>query len=343
MIDLHKESILKNYKKCKVRLKKISRNFNANAKNRSLLKEIFKVVLRFQIVFIFFSVLYLGLFILSIASVEFTSVTQFLLFFTLLPLSNAFTLAILFVVIMISVYLYYQNFGYELNQRVHGTTAAMFICFGFVFLICGLVVITVVPMNNSEELNLNSNFTTQVNIYSNNLLTYSNISHLSSYNLTTSYDEKSQDKSSSNTSVSAIEAIKTLSSGIFGNGLGMVGLSLALLAFGISNYDKIQTFRTEEEILYRLQRKEEGLKKYRISLSYKQIFGLGLIWIFCTIFIGLILGIFPKMLPQQFYALVNTGVIIEVVGLLIMIFGYHEMKKLKTKNRRNRRMKRRHI
>jgi hypothetical protein len=336
MIDLQNESILKKIKKCEVRLQKISRNFNANAKNRSLLKEILNVILKFQILIIFFSVLYLALFLQALVTIGFTSVSQFLLFFTLLPLSNAYTLAILLGLVLISVYLFYQSLGYDLNQKLHGTTSAMFIFLGFVFLLSGLVVMTNVPMNTSEELNLNSNFTTQVNIYNDYLLTYSNVSHSSSFNFTTSYDDKSQDKSSSNISASAIEAIKKLSSGIFGNALGMIGISLALIAFGISNYDKIQTFRTEEEILYRLQKKEECLKKYRISLSYKQIFSLGLIWIFCSIFIGLILGLFPKMLPEQFYTWVNAGVIIEVVGLLIMTYGYYELKKLKTKNRRNR-------
>jgi len=123
---------------------------------------------------------------------------------------------------------------------------------------------------------------------------------------------------------SAENSTSFLSSGIFGNSIGTIGLALALISIGLTSYDKIHTYRTEEEILLRLRKKEYHLKNYQISLNSEQIKNLSLIWLIAGILIGFYISFSISTIPfLTSLAFIVSIIWIGSIGIMLIIYAFY--------------------
>jgi hypothetical protein len=105
------------------------------------------------------------------------------------------------------------------------------------------------------------------------------------------------------------EARKKLGSGIFSNGIGLIGLGIALLSLGFYYIGNINYKKNQEEIIAHLQKRGYILKKYKPYFEKENIYKIGLMWFFSG---GIYLG---SVLIFTHEILFN----ILIIGLLIII------------------------
>ncbi|MGD0081512.1 MAG: hypothetical protein ABSB80_12805 [Methanoregula sp.] len=214
--------------------------------------------------------------------------------------------------------------GYDSPLRLLGVNFAFFVYIGFIFLISASVMLSL-PPSEPGVVNVNSTSLTEINFHYSNTTDPHNFTLISSYNFSNITKSEGENNLINNSSSSVNEGIKKLNSGIFGNGIGIIAVALALIGLGISSYDKIQTSRMEEEILLRQQKKEYLLKKYKPSLIPVQIKALGMIWILGAVVIDFILGLsigYFNFLPfLSAISLMFSGVLIEIFGLILLLYA----------------------
>jgi len=241
--------------------------------------------------------------------------------------SNAICNLLLLVLILSSVYLYYTWIGYSTNSKLHAINFALFAYIGFLLLFVGLVMFSLPSLDNNS-VDVNSTTVTEITFVVTNTSDPLNFTQIASFNFSNITEIKAENTSSFNNSTLYENAgLKRLSSGVFGNSLGIIGLALALIALGIASFDKIQTSRVEEEILLHLQNGQNPLKKYKTSLTSEQIYILGTVWIAITTILGLIISFTITILPSLWTLLMMVlGIIIEIVGLILLSYAYYKSK-----------------
>jgi hypothetical protein len=123
--------------------------------------------------------------------------------------------------------------------------------------------------------------------------------------------------SSSNTTDSIAiqtQAMDTLGSGIYGNGIGIIGIALAIFGLLLTTLDKIQSSITIKTLV-----------------SKSQIIKLALGWQSLALFMGIVLiiqysGIMQRLPNYYPITLMICGLLIEIIGLLILGLGYLKFK-----------------
>lgn len=229
--------------------------------------------------------------------------------------------------ILLSTYVYYTYLGYDINLRMLGVNFALFLYAGFFVLITGALLLSFPPMDNSIA-SLNSTTVTSIILISDNLSAPQNFTIESSFTFTNITENKGDIKSINSSTLNENEGLKMLNSSLLGNALGLIGLAIALFAFGFSYYNKIQTTKVEEELLLRLQNKTYRLKDYQSSLSADQLNNIGVTWIVVAMILFVI-----SILTIQTFPLLHTlvltvlGMIIDLVGVVIIICAIYKSKK----------------
>ncbi len=235
--------------------------------------------------------------------------------------------------ILLSTCLYYNYLRYDTNLRLLGVNFALFIYAGFFVLITGALLLSLTPMDNSIA-SLNSTTATSITLISDNLSAPQNFTIESSFTFANITENKGDIKSINSSTLNENEGLKILNSSLLGNGLGLIGLAIALFAFGFSHYNKIQTTKVEEELLLRLQNKTYRLKEYQSSLSADQLNNIGMIWVIVAIILFAI-----SILTSQTFLLLDTlkiivlVMIIDLVGVVIIICAIYKSKKPQAKPR----------
>lgn len=110
------------------------------------------------------------------------------------------------------------------------------------------------------------------------------------------------------------QAKDTLGSGIFGNGIGLIGIALAVFGLLLTTFDKIESSKT-----------------FRTWVTLYQIENLALCWFITSLFIDIglviqferILNFLPNLYP---ITLMICGLLIEIIGLLLLGVGYIQYK-----------------
>jgi hypothetical protein len=283
-----------------------------------------------QFFFIAFSILTFLIGIYSVCVVFFEntlSVQNFVFFLVINSLSVFWSNACLLGLVLLTTYLYYAYLGYDLKIQLFGINFALFSYIGFLILITGALMFNLTPVDNSN-ITLESTTITNISFISPNLTDPQNFTLLSSFTLTNFTKTNNKNSSLANQTLNENQGLQKVNSGIFGNALGMVGLALALFALGFTSYDKIQTKNTEEKILLRLENREYRLKDYQSKLTADQLTIIGMCWIISSIIIGLLISIIIKIMPFLLtLAIMVSGMIIEIVGLIIIFYSYYESKK----------------
>jgi hypothetical protein len=241
------------------------------------------------------------------------------------PIFDPLTVLIIAGLLAISSVIYYLKRGYNHKILLFASASVIFIYAGILFLICGCIVFGLTPVNEVNNITINSTQMTQINLSMSNLSdplnTSQNIrlntSNFSSFDIEyPSFEIKPENPTSQ------FESLKKLGGGLFGNGLGLIGLALALIGLGFYNKDRIENEKNHEEIIAYLQKREYTLKKYKSGLNYKDIYTIGEMWL-C---IGLIFTGLRIILFSQLF------VVIPIVGVIILIYGYFRSKTPQTKS-----------
>jgi hypothetical protein len=211
--------------------------------------------------------------------------------------------------ISVSVFFLMGWMNYELNLKLHGVASVLFIYVTFLLLISGMIMLSLPTENNL--IIVNSTSITEVNfIYSNSSDSFY-FSHILSYDFANINVSKAENLSMTDTPQN--EAIKKLGSGVFGNGIGIIGVALALFGLFITNLDKIQTSVTLKSIV-----------------TGYQIKTLAIIWIIGALIIDFVMLIHIKIIPilpnLVPISLFMYGFLIEIVGLILLIYGYYKSK-----------------
>jgi len=208
-----------------------------------------------------------------------------------------------------------------------GVNSALFLYAGFLVIIAGVSLLSFTPMDNGIA-SLNSTTVTSITLISDNLSVPQNFTIESSFTFTNITENKGDIRSINSSTLNENEGLKMLNSSLLGNGLGLLGLAIALFAFGFSYYNKIQTTKFEEELLLRLQNKTYRLKEYQSSLSADQLSNIGVVWIVVAMILFVI-----SILTIQTFPLLHTlvlmvlGMIIDLIGVVIIICAIYKSKK----------------
>jgi len=198
---------------------------------------------------------------------------------------------------------------------------------GFLLLLTGALMLSLNPVE-SNVVSINSTTITNITLNSPDPADPQNFTPIASFSFTNITENTGDTRSTNNFTINKNEGLKKIDSGVFGNGLGMIGLALALFALGFASYEKIQTKMMEEEILLRLQNREYRLKNYQSSLTADQINLIGMFWISSVVVLGMIMWSVMLFLPYLLgLAILVSGVIIELVGLIIIGYAHYESKK----------------
>lgn len=296
-------------------------------KNKDTLE---KAIKNLQLLLIIFSLFYLAISIYSIITVYLDAklaLGLFLYWLLATTFSNGICNLLLLLLILSSVYLYYTWIGYSTNLKLHAINFALFAYIGILLLFVGLVMFSL-PSIDNNSVDVNSTTVTGITLVVTNTSDPLNFTQIASFNFSNITEIKTENTSSFNNSTLYENAgLKRLSSGVFGNSLGIIGLALALIALGIASYDKIQTSRVEEEILLHLQKRQYLLKKYKTSLTSEQISLLGTVWIAITTILGLIISFTITTLPFLWtLSMMVVGLITEIVGLILLGYAYYNSK-----------------
>jgi hypothetical protein len=254
------------------------------------------------------------------------SVTNYIFTLFIDVFSFGWTNAILLGLVLLSAYLYYKYLGYDKNLQLHGVNFALFTYVGFLLLLTGAVMLSLNSVDNNV-IYLNSTSITNISINSSNFTNLQNITPIASFTFTNITEFTGENSSENNFTGGQNEGLKKLGSGLFGSGLGIIGIALALFALGLASNDKIQTKLMEEEILLRMQNRKYLLKKYRTKLTADQINLIGLFWIFTVLILAMFMWLIMMTLPYLLsLAVMVLGVIIEIVGLSIILYAHYESK-----------------
>jgi hypothetical protein len=198
---------------------------------------------------------------------------------------------------------------------------------GFLLLLTGASMLSLNPVD-SNVVSLNSTTITNISFDSPNLTDPQNFTPIASFTFSNVTEYTNENISTNNLTINQNDGLKKIGSGVFGNGLGLIGIALALFALGLASYDKIQTKLIEEEILLRLQNREYQLKKYRSLVTPDQINLIGMFWISTVVVLGIFMWLIMLSLPYLLgLAIMVLGVIIEFVGLSIIVYAHYESKK----------------
>jgi len=216
----------------------------------------------------------------------------------------------LLLLISVSVFFLMGWMNYDLNLRLHGIASVLFIYVTLVLLFCGMIMLSL-PTEPNVVI-LNSTSVTKVNFIYSNSSDPLNFSHiLPSYEFANINESRADNMSIPNSPQN--EAIKKLGSGVFGNGIGIIGIALALFGLFLTNLDKIQTSVTPKSMV-----------------TNYQIKTLAMIWIIGALIIDLvmlihikIIAILPNLVPISLF---TYGFLIEIIGLILLIYGYYKSK-----------------
>ena len=211
----------------------------------------------------------------------------------------------LLIVAVISVFLLMGWMKYPFIFKLYGVVSLLFLYGTLTLLFCGMIMLSLPSEPNTVFLNTTSIAKIDI-IYSNSSDPLNSISILPSFQ----FENSNISKINLSTPVNPQdEAIRKLGSGTFGNGIGIIGIALALFGLVISYFEKIGNFDATE-----LERSSKNIVKFGMVWIIGFLIVVGILFIHIKI-----IAFLPHYLPLT---LTVYGFLIETIGLLSIIYGF---------------------
>ncbi len=229
------------------------------------------------------------------------------------------TIVLFVILLMISVSLAHYWMGYDLKLIIYTLPAVCFLWAGVLFIVWGGVTLGIPSANEPTNITLvNMHFSSIQFVKNSSINSSINSSYdleLIDYKLTNSTYYTTIKPIFETTNLSPVEvARKKLGGGMFSNGIGLIGLGVALFSLGLFYTGSIENKRNQEEIVARLQHREYILKKYRDSLNHQQIYQIGILWLGVGLmYLGIYMWIYNTILIP-----------LIVIGFVLVLIGFYK-------------------